>query len=50
MGSSKEKVENMQTWIDDKDSYNEWSAYEWATQYNKEHDEKIVIKYDEKGN
>ena len=51
MGSSKEKVENMQAWGDDKENgFNEWSAYQWATQYNREHDEKIVIKYDEKGN
>ena len=50
MGSSKDKVEHMQAWIDDKDNFNEWSAYQWASQYNQEHDEKIVIKYDEKGN
>ena len=50
MGSSKDKVEHMQAWIDDKDNFNEWSAYQWASQYNKEHEEKIVIKYDEKAN
>lgn len=50
--TAREKLENMQTWIDDPDSgmINEWSAYEWATQYNRTHDEKIVIKYNEKGN
>ena len=50
VGSAKEKVENMQTWIDDETTFNEWSAYRWASQYNKHHDEKIVIKYDEKAN
>lgn len=50
VGEAKDKVGNIQTWIDDKSGFHEWSAYRWAAQYNKHHDEKIVFKYDDKAN